>query len=405
MFTKPYSENEEETMKRVHNSLNEKDKRHYAAVEAIKLGHGGLKYIAMLLGCVYNTIKKGIKEINNNSFDKNDTKKNKKLRASGAGAHKIIDKIPDIDAIFLKIVDDRIAGSPMDGLLWTNMSLPEISKEFLKKNLVVSPHVVKQLMVKHKLGRRKMRKTVTQGEAVDRNDQFKKIKRLKTKYAKDNNPIISIDTKKKETLGNFARSGVSWGLEPLKVLDHDFPSSGSGIVIPHGIYDLKNNLGYMTLGNSHDTSEFCCDNIKDWWLNYGCTLYPSANSILILADGGGSNSSRHYIFKEDLQKISDELQIEIRITHYPPYTSKYNPIEHKLFCHVTRACSGAIFSSLEFVKSLMDKTSTTTGLKVITTIKEKVFEIARQVSSTFKDSIPIRSDKYLGKWNYKAIPR
>jgi len=175
-------------------------------------------------------------------------------------------------------------------------------------------------------------------------------------------------------------------------------------VIPHGIYDVKRNEGYITFGTSKDTSEFCCECIKDWWMNHGRYNYPSADSILALADGGGSNSSRHYIFKEDLQKLVNEIGIEIRMAHYPLYTSKYNPIEHRLFCHVTSACRGAVFSSVEVVKSLVDKTSTSTGLKVFTTVKNKVYATARKASESFMENMSIIFDDYLGKWNYRAIP-
>lgn len=159
------------------------------------------------------------------------------------------------------------------------------------------------------------------------------------------------------------------------------------------------------MGISKDTSEFCCDCIKDWWLNHGKYNYPKADSILALADGGGSNSSRHYIFKEDLQKLVNEIGIEIRIAHYPPYTSKYNPIEHRLFCHVTNACKGTVFSSVEIVKNLVDKTSTSTGLKVFTTIKNKVYFTARKATESFKENMSIIFDDYLGKWNYRAKPQ
>jgi hypothetical protein len=189
------------------------------------------------------------------------------------------------------------------------------------------------------------------------------------------------------------------------VNDHDFISSAEGVAIPHGIYDVLRNEGYMTLGTSRDTSEFCCDCIKDWWKTYGKHLYPEASSILVLADGGGSNSSRHYIFKEDLQKLSNEIAIEIRMAHYPPYTSKYNPIEHRLFCHVTRACAGAIFTSVEVIKGLMDKTSTSTGLKVFTSISHKIYKTARKASADFKANMPIAVDDYLGQWNYRALPQ
>lgn len=193
--------------------------------------------------------------------------------------------------------------------------------------------------------------------------------------------------------------------EALKVYDHDFNTFSQGVVIPHGIYDLKRNEGYMTLGTSKDTSEFCCDCIKDWWENQGKTNYPLASSILVLADGGGSNSSRHYIFKEDLQKLVNDIGIEIRMAHYPPYTSKYNPIEHRLFCHVTSACKGTVFSSIEVVKKLVDKTTTSTGLKVFTAIKDKVYATSRKASEAFRERMSIVFDEYLGKWNYKAIPQ
>jgi len=158
------------------------------------------------------------------------------------------------------------------------------------------------------------------------------------------------------------------------------------------------------LGTSKDTSEFGCECIKDWWIGYGKLNYPLANSILILADGGGSNSSRHYIFKEDLQNLANEIGIEIRIAHYPPYTSKYNPIEHRLFCHVTKACKGTVFSSVDVVKSLVDKTTTSTGLQVFTTIKNKIYATGRKASESFRANMSIIFDDYLGQWNYRAIP-
>jgi len=189
------------------------------------------------------------------------------------------------------------------------------------------------------------------------------------------------------------------------VNDHDFQSSAAGIVIPHGIYDIKRNEGYMTLGTTKDTSEFCCDCIQDWWQMYGRHFYPEATSILVLADGGGSNSSRHYIFKEDLQKLAHEIGIEIRMAHYPPYTSKYNPIEHRMFCHVTRACTATVFTSIEVVKMLIQKTSTSTGLKVIASVKDKIYKTARKASAAFRENMPILVDDCLGQWNYRAVPQ
>lgn len=195
-----------------------------------------------------------------------------------------------------------------------------------------------------------------------------------------------------------------YGTEAVKVNDHDFFSSAEAVIIHHGIYDIKRNEGYITLNTSKDTSEFCCDCVKDWWETYGKGQYLQASRMLILANGGGSNSSRQYIFKEDLQKLANEIGIEIKMAHYPPYTSKYNPIEHRLFCHVTRACAGTIFTSVKLVKELMNKTCTSTGLRVITSIKDKVYKTARKASDDFRQHLPIVFDDFLGQWNYRAIP-
>ena len=237
-----------------------------------------------------------------------------------------------------------------------------------------------------------------------RNAQFEKIARLQERYRAAGNPVISMDTKKKEYLGNFYRAGHLYTQEPILVYDHDFTSVAQGVIIPHGIYDLQRNTGYMHLGNSHDTSEFVCACLRGWWYQQGRFDYPHATSILVLCDGGGSNNSRHYIFKQDLQALADEIGIEIRIAHYPPYTSKYNPIEHRLFPHVTRACQGVVFKSIELVKELMEKTHTQQGLKVTVQIMDQVYQTGRRATQDFKETIRIIFDDCLPQWNYTAVP-
>jgi hypothetical protein len=190
-------------------------------------------------------------------------------------------------------------------------------------------------------------------------------------------------------------------LEPLLTYDHDFTSLAQGVIIPHRLND-KQNIGYINLGTSKETSEFACDCLRNWWYHQGRFDYPQATSILLLCDGGGSNSSRHYIFKQALQTLVDEVGIETRIAHYPPYTSKYNPIEHRLFLHVTRACQGVIFTSID-VKQLIEKTSTT-GLTVTVQIVDKLYQTARKVADDFKDTMLIVFDTFLPLWNYTAIP-
>ena len=189
------------------------------------------------------------------------------------------------------------------------------------------------------------------------------------------------------------------------MFDHDWKSLAQGVAIPHGLYDLKLNVGYIQIGTSHDTSQFACDSIRYWWQHYGSKHYQTSSSILLLCDGGGSNSSRQYLFKQDLQTLVNELGIEIRIAHYPPYTSKYNPIEHRLFPHVSRACQGVIFETVEMVEELIAKTKTKTGLKVFTTILNGLYETGRKVTKEFKQIMDIVFDDYLPQWNYTAVPQ
>jgi hypothetical protein len=206
-------------------------------------------------------------------------------------------------------------------------------------------------------------------------------------------------------MGQLYRDGVLYTQEVIEVYDHDWPSLASGVAIPHGLYDLTDNIGYIQIGTSRDTSEFACDSIRYWWTNYGQQHYPLANSILLLCDSGGSNSSRHYIFKQDLQALVNELGIEIRIAHYPPYTSKYNPIEHRLFPHLSRVCRGVIFDSVKTVKDLMATATTRKGLKVFTTILDKVYNTGRKVAEDFKSTMEIVFDEFLPQWNYTAQPQ
>lgn len=190
----------------------------------------------------------------------------------------------------------------------------------------------------------------------------------------------------------------------METLDHDFPSLAEGVVIPHGIDDVQRNHGYVTLGTSHDTSAFACDCIQQWWQTYGQTTYAEADSLLLLCDGGGSNSARTYIFKQDLEKLVQDIGIEIRVAHYPPYTSKYNPIEHRLFPHLTRACQGVIFTSVDLVKDLMAKTTTKTGLEVDVNILNKVYATGRKVAANFKEQMRVIFDDDLPQWNYRIPP-
>jgi len=237
----------------------------------------------------------------------------------------------------------------------------------------------------------------------NRNEQFENIAEIKESFEKKGYPVISVDTKKKEAIGEYSRLGDSlYGKEAQITLDHDFKTTDSQTAVPHGIYDIKENAGYITIGKSSDTSEFVCDNIKNWWLKIGITLYPLVKCLLILCDGGGSNSSRHYIFKEDLKKLAMIIGIDIRIAHYPPYCSKWNPIEHKLFPYVSKAIRGANITSIRMLGKQIERTKTKTGLKVEVAISRKTYNPGRKVQDGFKENMPIEFDDYLPKWNYVA---
>jgi hypothetical protein len=288
---------------------------------------------------------------------------------------------------------------------WTNLRPWEIAQRLAERyEIEVSRTVIRKLLKKHHYRRRQALKKQTMKNVPHRNEQFENIARLIADYQGSENPIMSMDTKKKEYLGNFYRDGHLYTLEQLFTYDHDFTSFAQGVIIPHGLYDLKQNVGYINLGTSKETSEFACDCLRNWWYHQGQYDYPNATSILLLCDGGGSNNSRHYIFKQDLQKLVDEIGIDIRIAHYPPYTSKYNPIEHRLFPHITRACQGVIFTSIELVKELMEKTRTSTGLRVTVQIIDKVYETGRKVVDDFKQTMRIVFDDFLPQWNYTAVP-
>jgi hypothetical protein len=399
----PYRPEIERVMKKYYATLSEKDQRRYAAVEALKLGQGGQVYIARILGCSERTVHNGLAEL---AELPDEPEYDAAIRKSGGGRKRYEEQHLDIDAQFLNVLKDHTAGDPMDEkVIWTDLTPPEIAKKLEQDHQVkVSKSVVNKLLKKHNYRRRKAQKKKTMKSVAHRNEQFTNIKALVAEFRANGNPIISFDTKKKENLGNFYRAGHLYTKEELHAYDHDFSSFAEGVIIPHGIYDLQHNLGYIHIGISKDTSQFACDCLRSWWLDHGRFLYPNATAILALCDGGGSNGSRHYIFKEDLQQLADELGIEIRIAHYPPYCSKYNPIEHRLFPHVTRACQGVLFTSVNLVKKLIEKTTTRKGLKVFVKIIETIYQTGRKVADNFKQTMRIVRDDFLPAWNYRAIP-
>jgi Rhodopirellula transposase DDE domain len=290
------------------------------------------------------------------------------------------------------------------GVLWTNLSLRELSRRLVALGTPASRRTIRRLLRKLKIGCRTARKKKTMGHHPDRNAQFDNIARLRREYEATGDAVISIDTKKKELLGNFHRAGTTFTTETVETFDHDFGSAGQGKLIPHGIYDLVHKQAHIHLNTSHDTSELCCDSVALWWEEAGRMAYPKAKRLLVLGDGGGSNSATQYLFKADLQGLANRLGLEVRVAHYPPYCSKHNPIEHQVFPHITRACQGVIFHTVDIARHFIERTKTTTGLGVTVRLLDKVYQTGRKYAVDFKYTMKIVFDDYLPKWNYRAVP-
>ena len=400
----PYSRDVEQMMRSFYRSLREHDRRRYAAVEAAKLGHGGTEYIAGVLGLDPKTIRHGRRDLG----DLPD-RPAPRVREPGGGRKRKIEDDPEIDADFRRVLVEHTAGSPTEeSLIWTNLTKTEIVDLMQDCGSYVSVHIVDQLLDRHDYHRRKALRMAPLGRHPDRDTQFETIARLKRQYLDSADPILSIDLKARELLGNFFRSGTLWARETIRVFDHDFVEFAQGVVLPHGIYDLKLNRGYIHLGTSHETSEFACDNLRDWWERFGRAAYPKARSVLLLCDGGGSNPADNdngeaHLFRTDLQRLVNDLGVDIRVAHYPPYASKYNPIEHRLFPHLTRVCRGVIFHTIDVVAELMRKASTRTGLSVVVDIVDRVYRTGRKVSQAAKDAVNLIRDTVLPRWNYRIL--
>ena len=315
------------------------------------------------------------------------------------------DSMPHLAENFREVVKDHTAGDPQrEEVVWTYLTPREIAEGLTDLGTPVCTDTARDLLVEFGFVRRQAQKKLAMGASPHRNAQFENIGFLKADYFDSDDPILSMDTKKKEVLGNFARKGSLYATGVVETLDHDFLTRAAGVVIPHGLYDFKRNLGHITLGFGHDTSELACDSLELWWQRHGQHAYPHAKSILLLCDGGGSNNARHNIFKEDLQRLVNRIEIPIRVAHYPAYCSKYNPIEHRLFPHVTRAWQGAVFYTLDVLTRLLQRVRTSTGLKVTVAVLKKLYQTKRQPSDRFLESYPIRFDDFLPDWNYTAVP-
>ncbi|MBV8217481.1 MAG: ISAzo13 family transposase [Solirubrobacterales bacterium] len=401
----PYPPEIERDMRAFYQSLHENDRRRYAAIEAEKLGHGGIEYVARLLDIDPKTIRRGRRELRDISDGPSS-----RIREPGGGRKRRIDTDPKLKEDFQAVLAEHTAGSPVqEEIIWTDLTPVEIAEHLHERGSDVSVHIVGQLLDQAGFHDRKPLRMCRMADCPDRNAQFEVIAGLKQTYLASADPILSMDLKARELIGNFCRAGSFYSKRTVKTFDHSYEQFADGVALPHGLYDLKLNRGYVHVGTSHDTSEFACDSLLDWWNRFGRVQYPEAKSLLLLCDGGGSNPAdtaraEQHLFRWDMQRLADALGFEVRLAHYPPYTSKYNPIEHRLFPHLSRVCRGVVFTSLDRVVGLMRKASTRTGLSVVVDVLDKLYETGRKLTDAAKEAIHVIRDAILPRWNYRILP-
>ncbi len=298
------------------------------------------------------------------------------------------------------------AGDPMTGLKWTRRTTDKIAAELKKMGIEVSANTVAKLLKKMGFSLRVNHKKISNGSPQQRDQQFARIAELRERFAADGSPVISVDSKKRELVGNFKNPGVSWNREPVAVNDHDFRSLASGIAIPYGIYDLQANRGSVFVGTTYDTPRFAVDSIERWWRTEGQKRYSNSRQLAVLADGGGSNAASSRVWKHDLQhQLCDRHNLTVTVAHYPPGASKWNPIEHRLFSEISKNWSGRPLDSYETILKYLRSTSTSTGLRVRAQLIRKNYPKGVKIPDSAMRKLSLDKDELLPKWNYTIQPR
>ncbi len=405
-----YDSEHEDTLRMYYLSLPEDHRRRDAAVEALKIGRGGIVYIAKVLGISRRTIYTGIRELE--AMDTGDGSPPPRpsggpgrIRRAGGGRPKASERQPGLQSACERILEAKSAGSPTDpDVVWTHLKPMQLAAELVRRGFEVGRNTAARLLDAAGDRRRARRKELITGH-VDpqaRDCQFRHIEALRKQARAAGNPVLCVDTKKKELLGCRHRSGQCYSTDVQHVYDHDFRHLAAGQLVPHGVYDDFSNRGFMTLGTSRETSAFVCDAIALAWTETFRQAYPQATEIVLTFDAGGANAARSLRCKEDLIALSRRLGLPLRIAHYPPYTSKWHPIAHRLFSQVERALRGVMLDSPQTALSAVQRVCTQTGLSVGARILDRVYDIGRKCSDTFRDIKDrfIRHDAVLGEWNY-----
>jgi len=390
---------------RLSGMMNERLRRHWAACEALAMGRGGISAVSRALGISRPTIRRGVEEVRGQmpalaaEIDR--------VRRPGGGRRRCTEVDPTLAKDLQDLVESSTRGDPSSPLLWTNKSTRKLAEELVHRGHRVSHMTVARLLESMDYSLQANRKTREGSNHPDRNAQFEHINAQVRAFQRRGQPVVSVDAKKREVLGNLKNAGREWRPKgsPQEVRVHDFRDKELGIAIPYGVYDLARNEGWVNVGIDHDTAEFAVESLRRWWRRMGRRAYPQAQELLITADAGGSNGSRSRLWKLCLQALVDELGLRISVCHFPPGTSKWNKIEHRMFCHITENWRGRPLTSRAVVVNLIGHTTTRQGLRVRAALDENGYEHGIKVSDAEFADIRIRPDRFHGDWNYKILPR
>ena len=383
--------------------LDERTRRLWAAAEAGQMGYGGVSAVATATGLSRTTLQAGQRELQQSPPVAAPSRR----RKPGGGRKRLANADPELRQALEQLVEPATRGDPMRALRWTCKSTRRLARELTRQGHPVSARTVAALLGEMEYSLQANRKVREGRSHPDRDAQFGQINRQIAAFQKRSQPVISIDTKKKELVGEFKNGGREYrpAGQPEAVQVHDFPDPKLGKAIPYGVYDLSANQGWVSVGVDHDTAEFATESVQRWWRMMGQPRYPTAQELLILADGGGSNSSRSRLWKFCLQKLADASGLTLTVCHFPPATSKWNKIEHRMFCHITQNWRGKPLVSHEVVVQLIAATTTEKGLRIQAEIDPTRYPLQKKVSAQELAEVQITRDGFHGEWNYSIRPR
>jgi transposase len=385
--------------------MDERIRRQWAATEAQAYGWGGVSAVSSVTGMSRKTIRKGLAELGIRELEP-DAPVTARLRSPGGGRKRLTETDPQLSEQLEGLVDPSSRGDPMSPLRWTCKSTHELAQALTRRGHELSPRTVGRLLNEAGFSLQGNRKTKEGADHPDRNAQFEHINATVKRLQQRGQPVISVDTKKKEIVGEFKNGGREWRPkgEPLTVKTHDFMDPELGKAIPYGVYDLSRNEGWVSVGIDHDTAQFAAQAIHRWWKKMGAKRYPEAKQLLITADGGGSNGSRSRLWKVALQDLARRMDIPVQVCHFPPGTSKWNKIEHRMFCHITQNWRGRPLVSHEVIIALIANTTTRAGLKIRAELDTSRYPTGTKVSDEELALINLQRNDFHGDWNYTLMP-